>query len=136
MNSVWNLDPIYHGFDDPAFEADLAQLKDQVEKLSALAGRLSQMDDLDGLKQGIDIQENMARLAGKLALYAELRQAADTRDTAASSQMGRIMAACSALTLRVMEWAMITASTMVSRETSRPRTKKRAKKRFVFISIS
>lgn len=96
MNSVWNLDPIYHGFDDPAFEADLAQLKDQVEKLSALTGTLSQMDALDGLKQGIAIQEDITRLAGKLALYAELRQAADTRDTAASSQMGRILAACSA----------------------------------------
>ena len=96
MNSVWNLDPIYHGFDDPAFEADLSSLKDHVEKLSALVGRLSQMDALDGLKQGIDIQENITRLAGKLALYAELRQAADTRDTAASSHMGRILAACSA----------------------------------------
>ena len=96
MNTVWNLDPIYHGFDDPAFEADLSRLKDQVQTLSALAGKLSQMDALDGLRQGIDIQENITRLAGKLALYAELRQAADTRDTVASSQMGRILAACSA----------------------------------------
>ena len=27
MNEVWNLDPIYKGFDDPAFEQDLNALK-------------------------------------------------------------------------------------------------------------
>ena len=27
MNEIWNLDPIYKGFDDPAFEADMASLK-------------------------------------------------------------------------------------------------------------
>ena len=30
MNEVWNLDPIYKGFDDPAFEEDLAALKEKV----------------------------------------------------------------------------------------------------------
>ena len=28
MNDVWNLTPIYEGFDDPAFEADLKMLKE------------------------------------------------------------------------------------------------------------
>ena len=32
MNEVWNLDPIYKGFDDPAFAADLNAAK---EKLAA-----------------------------------------------------------------------------------------------------
>ena len=32
MNEVWNLDPIYKGFDDPAFEADLASAKEEIEK--------------------------------------------------------------------------------------------------------
>ena len=27
MNDVWNLDPLYQGFEDPAFEADLEKLK-------------------------------------------------------------------------------------------------------------
>ena len=33
MNEVWNLDPIYKGFDDPSFEKDLTALK---EKLNAI----------------------------------------------------------------------------------------------------
>ena len=27
MNEFWNLDPIYKGFDDPAFEADMQEMK-------------------------------------------------------------------------------------------------------------
>ena len=36
MNEVWNLDPIYKGFDDPAFVQDLNTLK---EKVAAFAER-------------------------------------------------------------------------------------------------
>ena len=32
MNEVWNLDPIYRGFDDPAFEADLASAKEAIAR--------------------------------------------------------------------------------------------------------
>ena len=37
MNEVWNLDPIYQGFDDPAFEAELAELKNRVAGFGAFA---------------------------------------------------------------------------------------------------
>lgn len=57
MNAVWNLDPIYHGFDDPAFAADMAALKDEVEKIDAFARALPAMAPIDGLKQGIALQE-------------------------------------------------------------------------------
>ena len=35
MNEVWNLDPIYKGFDDPAFEADLARGKEKMAEFAA-----------------------------------------------------------------------------------------------------
>ena len=41
MNEVWNLDPIYKGFDDPAFEADFQALKERTAELSAFAEKLS-----------------------------------------------------------------------------------------------
>ena len=37
MNEVWNLDPIYAGFSDPAFEADLAALKEAGAECAAFA---------------------------------------------------------------------------------------------------
>jgi len=95
MNSTWNLDPIYKGFDDPAFASDLGELQAQVEAIVSLSQRLPETDALAGLREGIALQEEIERLAGKLAGYASLRQSADTRDTEAGSQLGRVMAVCS-----------------------------------------
>ena len=92
MNEVWNLNPIYQGFDDPAFEADLAQLKEKVADFAAFADGLAQADPEQGLKSGIAQQEEAQKLAMKLAGYASLRQAADTRNPEAGSHLGRIMA--------------------------------------------
>ena len=92
MNEVWNLDPIYKGFDDPAFEADMAALKDAVAAIAAFAEKLPELPALEGLTQGITLEENFSELVSKLAGYASLRQAANTRDSEAGSRMGQIMA--------------------------------------------
>ena len=91
MNGLWNLDPIYKGFDDPAFEGDLENLKQKVTAINAFTATLADIEPLDGLKQGITLEEEVNMLAYKLAGYASLRQAADTRDPQAGSQMGRVM---------------------------------------------
>lgn len=95
MNDTWNLDPIYHGFDDPAFEADLAALRANVDAFAELTGKLSTLEAIDGLRRCIALEETITQLVEKLGLYASLRQAADTRDPACGSQMGRVMAAYS-----------------------------------------
>ena len=92
MNEFWNLDPIYKGFDDPRFEEDLSALKSKVEEVSAFAASLEQQEPLEGLRRGIAYREKISYLANKLGLYASLRQEADSRDTAAASQLGRVMA--------------------------------------------
>jgi len=95
MNDVWNLEPIYTGFDDPAFEQDLAALKEKVASFAAFAEDLPQSEPLEGLRSAIVQQECIQSLAMKLAGYASLRQAADTRNPEAGSHMGRIMAVLS-----------------------------------------
>ena len=92
MNEVWNLNPIYQGFNDPAFAADMEAFRVGVEKIKDCAEKLTGMDPLEGLKQGIALQENLTVLAGKLFLYPSLRQSADTRDSEAGSKMGQVMA--------------------------------------------
>ena len=95
MNDVWNLDPIYKGFDDPAFSADFDALKQKAADYKAFAVRLADMDAAEGLCQGIALQEDLSSVIYKLAGYASLRQAANTKDPDAGSQMGRIMAVVS-----------------------------------------
>jgi len=92
MNEVWNLDPIYKGFDDPAFEADLNAGKEKLQEFTAFAAGLADMDPAEALRKGIALQEQIEALVGKLGLYASLRQSANTRDPEASSQLGRLMA--------------------------------------------
>ena len=92
MNEVWNLDPIYKGFDDPAFETDLASAKEKLAAFSAFTAGLADADPATALREGIRLQEEIEALVGKLGLYASLRQSANTRDGEAASQLGRLMA--------------------------------------------
>ena len=96
MNEVWNLDPIYKGFDDPAFAADMEALRKIVEGYNAFAAGLAGEGALDGLKKGIAWKEKLMELVMKLAEYAQLRQATNTRDCEAGSRLGQIMQLLSA----------------------------------------
>ena len=91
MNDVWNLDPIYKGFDDPAFSADMEALGEKVKQTAAFAAKLADCEPLEGLRTGICLEEGIDRLAYKLAGYAQLRQSTNTRDSEAGSWIGRIM---------------------------------------------
>ena len=97
MSGTWNLDPIYRGFEDPAFEADLTRLKQTVAQFEELAVELEGMEPIDGLRRGIELDEEIQDLVSKLAEYAMLRQAANTTDPEAGSQMGRVFGAYSAV---------------------------------------
>ena len=95
MNEVWNLEPIYEGFDDPAFEVDLTALKEKVAAFAAFAEKLAETDPAQGLRSGIAQEEKIESIAMKLAEYASLRQSADTKNPEAGSQLGRVMATLS-----------------------------------------
>ena len=90
MDRTWDLTPLYSGFDDPAFVADMEQLKTVCGELTAFASGLDSMEPLEGLCKGVAILERMVCLTDKLAAYPSLRQATDTRDNAAASQQGRL----------------------------------------------
>jgi len=97
MNEVWNLDPIYKGFEDPCFSADLNAAKEKLAQFSAFTQTLTSADPAQALRQGIAMEEELSELAGKLGLYASLRQSANTRDPEAASQLGRLMAVYSGM---------------------------------------
>ena len=97
MNEVWNLSVIYTGFDDPRYEEDLNRLKAAAADYTAATGKLAEGDPLEKLKCCIALEEDVTRLANKLAEYAMLRQSADARDAQAGSQIGRVMSVISSL---------------------------------------
>ena len=91
MKDTWNLDRIYRGFEDPAFEADMKALREKAVQYNDFAANLETMDALTGLRQGILREEDLDGLARKLATYAQLRQSVDTRDTACGSYLGQVL---------------------------------------------
>lgn len=95
MTETWNLERIYNGFQDPAFEADLAALKQAVSDVTAFVRDLPDMEPVEGLRRGVAYEEKIAELTNKLAEYAMLRQSVDARDPEAGSQFGRIMSVIS-----------------------------------------
>ena len=108
MNNTWNLDSVYLGFEDPAFEADFSCGKEKIAQFSALTETLSFAAPLEALRTGIMLQEEIYALSQKMAMYASLRQYANSRDTAAQSQLGRIMGVFSAVAAPAaafQEWA-------------------------------
>ena len=91
MKDRWNLDPIYLGFEDPAFAADMEKLKSMAAEYIVFTAGLENMEPLSGLREGIVWEENLTALVMKLATYAELRQSVDTRDSACGSYLGQVM---------------------------------------------
>ena len=91
MNEIWNLEPIYKGFDDPAFAQDLEQLQQLIRRSSSYVKTLSDMEPEQGLTGGIQLLEQISELSSRLANYAILRQAADSRDPDAASRVGQVM---------------------------------------------
>ena len=63
MNEVWNLDPIYKGFDDPAFETDLASAKETIAQFAEHAQNLENGEPKETLRRGIELQETISTYA-------------------------------------------------------------------------
>ena len=91
MNEVWDLTPLYKGFDDPAYEADMAAMKALVDEFTAFSKELPNVEPVAGLRRGVELQKKLADLS-KLFGYANLRSATNTKDPEPGSYMGRVMA--------------------------------------------
>ena len=91
MNEVWDLTPLYKGFDDPAYEADMAAMKALVDEFTAFSKELPNVEPVAGLRRGVELLEKLADLS-KLFGYANLRSATNTKDPEPGSYMGRVMA--------------------------------------------
>ena len=91
----WNLDILYTGFDTPEFTADLDRLPRLIAELESFAKGAHELDKTTLLTEYIRMSEELSELINKLAIYANLRYSANTRDTEAASMLGRIMAMAS-----------------------------------------
>ena len=97
MKGYWNLDVLYRGYDDPRFDEDQKKLDEAIERFRRLADGADELDDVTLAEKYIDINEEIALLAGRISVFAELKYCADTSDSLSQSTSGRLMAKLSAL---------------------------------------
>ena len=93
----WNLDILYTGFETEEYKNDMAKLEELIPSLTELARKSGNMSDKDLLTEYVSTNEKISELVEKLAIYANLRYSANTKDTEAASVLGRIMQSMSAV---------------------------------------
>ncbi len=91
MKSTWDLTILYKGFDDPEFAADTEALTLAIAALTRLADEAHTFTPEKLLTEYISVNERLSTYAGKLMIYSNLRYSANTSETEAASNMGRIM---------------------------------------------
>ncbi len=81
----WDLSAIYPN--EEAFEEELSQMEDQIEKIAALRGKLS---SLDGVVNYYKETDEAYRLFGRLGSYTGLQVQKDQSDSGAKELAGRV----------------------------------------------
>ena len=88
---TWDLSPLYTGFDAPEFAADRSALDDAIAEMNRFAAECDSLAPSELVHGYIRVSERVVTLIGRLAIYANLRCAADTTDNEAASMMGVLM---------------------------------------------
>ena len=101
MNTKWNLDVLYTGFDDPAYESDIQKAQEAYEALRAAVQEVKEVEE-KGIQEVVEAkasrienillcQEEIAGIMAKTGNYIGLRQAVNTKDGQNMAQMARLM---------------------------------------------
>ena len=91
MNTVWSLDPIYKGLNDPAYEADV-QASEQLVKAYAEAVNAAQKAESveEHVEKLLLLEEEMTLKLYRLHLYLMLRQSVDQENGDVMAQSNRV----------------------------------------------
>ncbi len=97
MQDRWNLDILYSGFEDAAFASDVQKLSEEIGKFIALSQDAENAPAGELLVNYVKSEERITELASKLIIYSNLRYSANTADTDAASNIGRLMGMLSSI---------------------------------------
>ncbi len=90
MNSVWSLDKLYKGYDDPNFLEDIKKVDEIVDELNNFVLTLKENETQKNLLKAIELLEAQRRLFSKLFSFASLRQSVNTKDADSASYLGKL----------------------------------------------
>lgn len=93
MNTEWSLDILYHGLEDPAYEADIKALEEYIEAMGRAVDdvcRTGKSPDAKTVETLLLAQEKVIGTAHRLISYIQLRRSVDTENGGLLAQEKRI----------------------------------------------
>lgn len=91
MKTEWNLEMLYKGLEDPAYEGDMKKFEQVVAEFAVLVDASKEKKAEEVAEAILLKQEEMTELVMKLFLYLELRQAVETENGDVMAQLNRVM---------------------------------------------
>ncbi|MCD8379830.1 MAG: M3 family oligoendopeptidase [Lachnospiraceae bacterium] len=99
MKSEWNLDILYKGLEDPAYEKDVAAFQLACDSLHDLIAKAADMPLKERIEALLTCMENQRRLNSRLSGYLHLRLSTNAQDGKIMSEqnrLSRMSSACAA----------------------------------------
>lgn len=90
MKSVWSLEKLYTGYDDPKFIEDFSKVDASISELNNFVNNLEKNEASSNLLNAIELLEKQETLFTKLFAFASLKQSANTKDVDSASYLGRL----------------------------------------------
>ena len=90
MSTVWNLDVIYNGLTDPAYEEDVKAFEEAVASTAEVIEAAKTLGDVEKVETLLLQEEKVFDLYMKLMGYVELAQSVDTSNGDLMAQSSRL----------------------------------------------
>ncbi len=90
MNEVWDLSPLYAGFDDPRYDEDFSALQEAVAEYRGVPAKMGEMEAGAFLHYALSLDEKINEIGSRLGSYTSLRSSTNTQDVDAVSNMARL----------------------------------------------
>ena len=90
MTTVWNLDVIYNGLTDPAYETDVKAFEEAVASTAEVIEKAKTMGEVEKVETLLLQEEKVFKLFIKLMGYVELSQSVDTSNGDLMAQSSRL----------------------------------------------
>ncbi len=98
MNTNWNLDILYKGYDDPAFSNDIKNIDNIAKKMTDFSSKLGAEDVITTVKTIIEYSSELYSTVKNLTAFLQLKQATNTSDKDAINYLNAIHIKSSNLT--------------------------------------
>ena len=88
MNTTWNLDVMYKGYDDPKYINDIKKVEETIKNIKNLV--LDENNPVKTIEASVTLTEQLNTLLMELFSYSSLRSSTNVNDFEAMTEMGKL----------------------------------------------